>query len=275
MTLKEGKLSLSLNTMAFPEFLGLVQSIDVSLQGRFVLAARYYPELAETPAPFAPMLMAIAPAEAAPQPNASCKSGWICKRRTLHIQPVVFTKRGAITGRDLVRQLESARTVWNKACFTLVQDAKHSITNQAKLFDSDNVTDIMSCYTAPNGVIPVFFVASNVAGWGGGATTDRGTRFAKVVVSDNVTRMEDGERRDNPNLLAHEMGHVLGGRDPNESSGGWEAHLHTVMHPGGAPWRPIPAVNTLGHCLGAYNSAEVLDETKDDCLTPDPDPAPS
>jgi hypothetical protein len=79
----------------------------------------------------------------------------------------------------------------------------------------------------------------------------------------------------NPNLLAHELGHVLGGVHPSENPGAdlWRPlDEENILSPSGAAWLPIDKRNPLHNCVSAYNVAAEPDTAINaTCvITPDP-----
>lgn len=177
--------------------------------------------------------------------------------RTLTIQPVGFRSSAADmnpTGQSLNAQMAAANTVWNKCCIEFDVLPIHIITD-ATLKTSSNLTNIRASYTSPTpNVIEVFFVDNNLPGVGGGVASACGSALGNIVMSDN--------NAGNPQLLAHELGHILGLHHPTASFPGCvQSDADTVMQPSGSPNVPNPTNNTHWNCINVANPALVTSMT--------------
>jgi hypothetical protein len=182
-------------------------------------------------------------------------------QRTMSIQPVGFGLGNERTGTSALRQFLAAKKAWGKCCIHLdfkpfiYIDAlkKEQISNMSRLEWigplSNAVEDnILDSYDDQNpSVIEVFFVESDVLDndLGSGQTYGSGQVQAKVILSDNNMGCD--------NLLAHELGHVLGGKHPGTlpEPGRWIGDFNTVLQ----QYCPIPGENTRWNCTQADNPA--------------------
>src|SRR6185369_14133498 len=109
---------------------------------------------------------------------------------------------------------------------------EEKVLNNAALRKSQDPIEIQRAFDDPApDVIEVFLVDSELPN-GGGTTFNTGSSLAKVVITERSTG--------NPNLLAHEIGHVLGGLHPNSPPDppNWIADEDTVLEPSGSPGQP-------------------------------------
>jgi len=86
-------------------------------------------------------------------------------------------------------------------------------------------------------VVEVILVNNDLAAEGGGASFSCTTALARIVMSNG--------NNGNPNLLAHEIGHVLGGLHPGDSQeeGFWVPEVGTVLDPSRSSHVPNPERN--------------------------------
>jgi len=99
------------------------------------------------------------------------------------------------------------------------------------------------------GVIDVIFVDNPLVDVGGGNTFGGGSDQAMVVLTDSDQ---------NPNLLAHELGHVLNMVHPQTNKAGFfTADPRTVLETG----NPNPPRNTVHNCLNAENTGLKTNKT--------------
>lgn len=214
-----------------------------------------------------------AAAEGEPAAAASgCPSDLFVRRRTLRVHPVVLSSGGAVTGTTTAAQINAARGVWGKACIDLDVLAHESVSLPAVMPASD-FEGIADLFTSPDlHAVCVFFTSDQLLGQGGGVTIDGGTGLAKVVITDSV--VDNNGDPLNPNLLAHELGHVLHGLHPDDPplTGWWNALAadgRTIMSPTGDPAVRNRSKNTFFNCAHAENTA-IITASVDGCMRPDP-----
>lgn len=155
------------------------------------------------------LAMAAAPAAATDQ---SCNAGEIsADSLVIKVQPIGFSGFiGSPSGQLAPGMMAEARSVWRKACITILPLALHTIPNGA-LRTSGDIDAIKQAYTSQDSLtIDVFFVKNNLTG-GGAKTLDAGTNLGKIFISDNASA--------NVYLLAHEMLHVFRGDHPPINQG--------------------------------------------------------
>jgi hypothetical protein len=128
------------------------------------------------------------------------------QRRRLRIRRVRFKASESSTDTTGVWWnvlLPAAQAVWAKCCIDVIGLAEPFDLVDAGLMTT---TDVGAVYAKLPGdlnrVIDVGFVRSDLSSIGGGYTFGGGTANAAVVLSDLAAAT-------NPNLLAHELGHVL------------------------------------------------------------------
>lgn len=230
-------------------------TISFNFEGPIGLGQVLLPETpAEMGLPPAPVVLAI-PAPPLPASPAAANSAEqaLCSPRTLWTRLVFFTDNGTNTGGGSQTQLASAAGIWGKACITLAEANLPHTESNTGLAQSGAVETICAAYDPPTGVIPVFFVANDLAADGGGATMAPGTALARVVISDHSVRNIGGGKTINLSLLAHELGHVLGAVHPSETppEGRWKGEPASIM---AAAWNTR---NPLQNCVEAYNAVAV------------------
>jgi len=173
--------------------------------------------------------------------------------KVLTIRPVVFERDGILTGISMADQFRIAQGLWGGCCVKLLVLEARVMTRKeiedlgrTNNVDSGEVDGIARCFSDAPGIVEVFFVAHDLASYGGGATLNGGMSQAKVVVTDQISG--------NPALLAHEVGHVFNGDHPNSTDPTfWAADSGTVLTPG----HPNPELNSLSNCGRVDNPALV------------------
>lgn len=142
-------------------------------------------------------------------------------------------------------QLAAAQPIWNECGIevTAHPEPLHLIEGELMV-----TSDVNAVYTRLKGlrrVIDVAFVRSELAEKGGGYTFGGGTANAAVVLSDVAAAK-------NPNLLAHELGHVLNLCHPSCFKTGFAvSESDTVM----VDESPNNARNSPTNCNGVLNDA--------------------
>lgn len=208
---------------------------------------------APAPAPAAP---APAPAPAqAPGPAAACAHPG--NARTVDLQPVFFKNNGrdeAPTGHTWRRRLPPVRTIWGKLGVQINALAPIVRIDPDRKIEGDDQAEVNDVAGAADGAgIEIFFVDNNLTWTGGGRTIPPLGADAKIVVADHGT---------NNNLIAHELGHVLGVMHPGAPHGG---EANTVMQPSGSQDATNPSRNTMTN----YNLITWPPPGDATCLHPD------
>lgn len=173
--------------------------------------------------------------------------------RRLRLQPYAFRNgdRRAHSGSSWKRQLKGAEDIWSKCCIQF--DAEPlAFIERPDLQTSEDVNAIRGSVEESNSepdLIEVFLVDNDLVADGGGASFSCTTGLARIVISNN--------NAGNPNLLAHELGHVFGGLHPHdpEQEGFWRAEEGTVLDPSGSSNQPNPANNPAANCRQIRNAA--------------------
>ena len=194
----------------------------------------------------------------------NCHPDLEVNERTLTIQPVGFRSSNSDaspSGSSLNFQMMGANAVWSKCCINFNVLPIHYITN-ASLKTSSNINNIRASYTSPNAnAIEVFFVDNNLPAQGGGVANACNSILGNIVMSDN--------NAGNPQLLAHELGHILGLGHPGATFAGCtEPDDNTVMTPSGSPAVPNSTNNTHWNCINIANPA-LSTSASTCCLTHD------
>ncbi len=173
-------------------------------------------------------------------------------RRALKLRPFAFrTGPNGMnhTGTSWPAQFAAAKSIWGACCLNLESDALVVLDN-VKLLNSDDPRVIVKALGQNGDLdgIEVFLVDRTLPE-GGGTTLSGGSALAKVVMMNR--------NAGNPNLLAHELGHVFAGLHPGRSPVGnkWVADPGTVLEPSNSPNAPNPSLNTLNNCRRARNPA--------------------
>jgi hypothetical protein len=186
-----------------------------------------------------------------PAAPLDCPAGSWVDRRQLRLRPVGFkidAKDPQPTGMTWAKQLAGVREVWGRCCLDFTEETLHEIVD-GTLKSSSSADAVWACWDDPVGaVIDVFFVDNDLSG-GGGFTFDPDKSSAAVVISDHNML--------NPYLLAHEMGHVLGGLHPRDPAqyGFWVADAQTVLEWTGSLNIANPSANTWNNCRRTDNPA--------------------
>ncbi len=198
---------------------------------------------------------AIPPLAALSQaPAPSCPMGRKSERRVLTLRPFAFRdgpNDALHSGTSWNGQLNAAKAIWGSCCLQLESEPLRFI-DDADLKDSSDPERIRQALPTGSDLAGIeVFLVNGIPSDGGGSTSSPGHLQAKVV----MTNRNSG----NPNLLAHELGHVLAGRHPGASTVSplWTADPGTVLDPSNSPSSPNPSRNTLNNCRRARNPALV------------------
>ncbi|HEX3526767.1 MAG TPA: hypothetical protein VH988_06850 [Thermoanaerobaculia bacterium] len=196
---------------------------------------------------------------------APCPSELRGERRQLKVRPIFFRASAADpspTGGSWQTQLAKAQEVWGRCCIEILpQEAQYVVDGNLKT--STAVEVIWNRFDDPDiKTVDVFFVDSILPN-GGGASSSFGSSLAKIALTDR--------NAGNPTLLAHELGHILGGLHPGSRPDppAWIADPGTVLEPSGSPNLPSPSLNTLGNCRRADNTS-LISTGNGCCIQPSP-----
>lgn len=180
--------------------------------------------------------------------------------RVLKYQCVFFSNGQEKSGEGVhAQQLAAVQAIWGGACLEFQQAKSPHLVNNPALFASNDIGAITGSYTPPVGIIPLFFV-HHALGGGGATPLPWGSSLTRVVVSDMTSGRNPVTEvsSTNPNLLAHEMGHVLGGVHPDQLPSGvlWRPQgAPNVMKASGVSYEPNSPCNPLSNCIDASNTA--------------------
>lgn len=147
----------------------------------------------------------------------------------LDVQPVLVQGPANSTTRHSADRLLAGAAIWRRDCgIEIVPGPFDSVTVAADVIEHANQAKLVPLIDILSGrrsaAVPVAFVPAAFSR-GGGYTTEPGVERAIVLVVDPVPEA-------NRTLLAHEIGHVLGGQDAGEMNvqGLWVGDPGTVMH---------------------------------------------
>jgi hypothetical protein len=192
---------------------------------------------------------------------------WAERRRRLKIRPVRLLDRcgdPAPTGTDARRQIEAAQRIWGKCCIDLeVLEPVDRIEPDLKTSEEPELV-MDSFKDSSENTVEVFFVDHPLPSYGGGATGSCGWNTASVVLTEHTDH--------NPNLLAHELGHVFAGVHPNPPTSSnffWSGEGGTVLKATLHNNEANPDRNTLSNCLYAHNPALTTPSPQPCRLRPD------
>ena len=164
--------------------------------------------------------------------------------RSVTVQPVYFKNSAtdtALTGHTLSSRLGQANRVWGKLGVHFATATPVVIVNatlKAAGTDDASTTSVLAAHSGGN--IEAFFVDNQMTWTGGARTYNCPGVDAKIVLSDHGS---------NNNLLAHELGHVLGlGHPPGMGAAcGSVADANTIMTPSNSNDGTNPSRNTLAN----------------------------
>lgn len=183
--------------------------------------------------------------------------------RTLALQPI-FVRIGPDdawpTGRSFDQLVAQAETVWNKACVSFTVHPPLYINNaDLKVLDAPNEdVTLRDARARVPGAVEVYVVAEMPLFGGTAFTAGSGTASAWTVVSDDTLT------RDPPslNVLAHELGHVMGFCHPEDEEEACRPDNQVVLVPG-SPGTVMessgaeadnPDLQSLDNCRNVSNS---------------------
>ncbi len=176
--------------------------------------------------------------------------------------------RNTATPLIVKQQIDKANAIWEKCCisFQKLPAPDPLILDLPQLWNSNDYQAIVtSCLPLlPSDAIHIIFVENALNNVGGGAAYNPGEANAKIVMTNNGS---------NPQLLAHELGHVLalchpsgcGGQDIVSGFALVAGEQYTVLEPG----QPNPDKNTLYNGANASNVRLAWGPNQDCCKTPD------
>ncbi|MEA2599216.1 MAG: hypothetical protein QOF89_208 [Acidobacteriota bacterium] len=159
----------------------------------------------------------------------------------LEVQPVLVQETAGTIFKSTGRLLGGAVRIWQEGCgIQIIQKAPfplmvdHSVIESLERGNTNSLREVIRQVPRGDGV-PVAFVQPLFAA-GGGEASDHGPQRAIVV----VTEKSDG----NETLLAHELGHVLGGKETGspQTADYWVGDPGTVMEASGDVSIPAPGV---------------------------------
>ncbi|HEV2843379.1 MAG TPA: hypothetical protein VG477_00920 [Thermoanaerobaculia bacterium] len=196
-------------------------------------------------------------------PVPGCPVGRNAGRRILKLRPFAFrndANDALHSGTSWPGQLQAAKAIWGACCLQVDAEPLRLIDNPT-LKNSSSIQRIRNEIQSGESLETIEVILVNgVLPDGGGSTSHPGHLQAQVV----MTNRNDG----NPNLLAHELGHVLAGGHPAEPSNSkrWAGDPDTVLQPSNSPNLPNPSRNTLNNCRQARNPALIT--TGNACCIP-------
>ena len=181
--------------------------------------------------------------------------------RRLRLQPHAFHEGNPRdhSGTSWEKQLAAAREIWGGCCVNLVSEPI-VLHEMPELRRSDQVNQIRGAVAENNSqpdLIEIFLVDNDLVADGGGASFSVTTSLSRIVMSN--------QNVGNPTLLAHEIGHVLGGLHPGHRQEGlWEGDAKSILDPSGSSHLPNPFPrNTANNCRNVRNDA--LIQTEEGC----------
>jgi hypothetical protein len=184
---------------------------------------------------------------------AAASNGCPGKRR-LRLQPHAFHEGDPQdhSGASWDAQLKAAQEVWGGCCLDLVAEPiiVHEMPELRRSSDPSQIRDSIPEDDHQPDLIEVILVDNDLVGDGGGASFSVTTSLARVVMSN--------QNVGNPTLLAHEIGHVLGGLHPDdqERDGLWVAAAGTILDPSGSSHLPnLHPTNNANNCQNIRNDA--------------------
>jgi len=154
----------------------------------------------------------------------------------LRVQPIGFKSNPldpSPTGISAVRtQLQSAADVW-RGCGIEIEPQPFQVLLDRARKESQDPLFIRGNKDPEPFTLEIYFVENELAD-GGGSAISCGSALATIVVSDKST--------DKPNLIAHEIGHILNGIHPTDklNPGEWLGDQNSVLEPFGGPATPSP-----------------------------------
>ena len=173
----------------------------------------------------------------------------------LKVIPVLVQENDTTIFQSTGRLLRGAVEVWQQGCgIQIIQDApfplqvEHKIIERLENGNTDLLREVIRLTVPRGNGVPVAFVQPLFAK-GGGETSDHGPQLAIVM----VTEQSNG----NETLLAHELGHVLGGKETGSppTADYWVGEPRTVMEASGNVTIAAPAIVSAFMCEHARRFA--------------------
>jgi hypothetical protein len=152
------------------------------------------------------------------------------------------------TGAQWPAQLAQAQSLWGQCCIRLEGLPMIDGAPTARS-STDRCKQIRALpHAFPHDAIPVFYVDDPLAGDGGGWTDLAGTGLDAIFISSQIQ---------NNTVLAHELGHVLGGshpggNPPGMSASAWVGDTNTILVPGNG--HASPKHNSTHNCQCARHA---------------------
>jgi hypothetical protein len=182
------------------------------------------------------------------------------------------------------QQIDGACEIWrNKGALDLEieaemietdsdQKASYSVLERSDEFSLKTLADSNNALYATTTQVEIYVIDEFVVDHGGGYTYYGGVAEAFCILEVGLNTHHTSTARTNRNLLAHELGHVLGLAHPDGRQGSVPSSLHSVMRPG----NPNPSANTLFNCRiftdrpgEPPHNPIVMTTNQADCFRPD------
>jgi hypothetical protein len=159
--------------------------------------------------------------------------------RTLWLRPIVFKSEKIKTGETWDKQLEEARKIWGGCCINLESEPFTELPASSEVIEDSTYSLVIAAAARyfsnrhPEGrprAIEVFINRGELTEGGGNSYLYwDGGALAFIIITDLAGVLG------NDRLLAHELGHVLGGTHPNDEADGdlglWVGEVDSVLQP--------------------------------------------
>lgn len=202
------------------------------------------------------------------------------EKKTIVVQPIIFADKpmgtDANTDAEIEEtmkyfraQLKRANQLWNPGCIEfevakedpeVIENSDLKVSNDIMAIAASARLDINgqkisnAAQEEPKSIIEIFLVRNRLTHVMGGDTRQGGTGLDKVVISDGRV----GHK--NPQLLAHELGHVIKLLHPNATPSvftpGTQGSTGSIMQPITKLKQNHPRINTKENCLAADSPAK-------------------